>query len=542
VLIPQLLDRSAERFGHKAAFVCNDDELSYESLAARSNQLANALRADGVGRGDLVGVLMGKAIENAVAVYGIMRAGAAYVPLDPAAPLATLEAVATGCDLSHVVAEPATEAKATKLAARLAEHRRPAGERSPTVHLYGIDNADDPAIAATGWAEIDGLATEAPTVNLSSDDLAYIIFTSGSTGTPKGIMHTHGSGSAYAKMAAELYDVGPDDRLSNFPPLHFDQSTFDFFSGPMVGATTVIIPKQHQLVPASLSELIERERLTIWYSVPLALVQLLLYGVLEERDCSSLRWVVYGGEPFPVKHLKALMERWPQARFSNCYGPAETNQCTYHHLDSISDLPAVGADDKAASIGIPIGVACPGMETLIVDADDQPVEPGQSGELLVNSPTTMAGYWGRPEMNATVFHSPTGSNDPADRYYRTGDLVRSTADGLLEFLGRRDRQIKVRGFRVELDEVEAAVAAHPDVEEVAVTTARATDDTDALEIVAYVRAMPDAEATASGIQRAAASTLARHAIPSTITFVDDFPRTTSGKIDYPALQRERASV
>ncbi len=539
--IPQLLERSAQRFGDRVAFRGNTAELSYESLVAKSNQLANALRANGVGQGDLVGVLMGKAVENAVAVYGIMAAGAAYVPLDPAAPLATTKSVVDSCSLSHIV----TDALQTSRVAKLCEARDEQAKSGP-MHVYGIDELQAPA-AVAGWAEIATLSSETPSFNRSADDLAYIIFTSGSTGTPKGIMHSHRSGMAYAEMAAGLYDLGPEDRLSNFPPLHFDQSTFDFFSGPSVGATTVIIGKEHQLVPASLSELIERERLTIWYSVPLALVQLLLYGVIEERDCSSLRWVIYGGEPFPLKHLKALMERWPQARFSNCYGPAETNQCTYHHIEPLSD------ELVSADAGIPIGVACPGMKTLIVDADDQPVDTGDSGELLINSPTTMRGYWGRPETDKTVFHdrprngeaaTPDSSDgaDSTERYYRTGDLVRTNSAGLLEFLGRRDRQVKIRGFRVELDEVEAVLTAHDDIEEAAVTTAPSGDNTEAVQIVAYVLPIPGRTVSPIELQRAAASRLARHAIPSTITVVEDFPRTTSGKVDYPALQRERESV
>lgn len=326
--LPMVVASSAERFADKTAFRSADVDLSYGDLVDRSNRLANALRADGIQTGDLVGILMGKAVENAVAVFGIMAAGAAYVPLDPAAPVARLEQIAKSCGLTHFVIDGERSGRMTKLA-RTIDGR---------CFVYGVETIDDQTVVAAGWDQVLTNSSTAPSGSVSSDDLAYIIFTSGSTGTPKGIMHTHRSGVAYADMAAKLYEVGPEDRLSNFPPLHFDQSTFDFFSATLAGASTVMIGKEHQLVPASLSKLIEDEKLSIWYSVPRALVQLLLYGALEERDCSSLRWVIYGGEPFPLKHLNNLMDRWPSARFSNCYGPAETNQCTFHHIGPGSAL------------------------------------------------------------------------------------------------------------------------------------------------------------------------------------------------------------
>lgn len=517
--LPRLLQRSAETHGDKVAFRFGDDELSYGALAVRANQLANALRADGVRRGDLVGVLMGKGLENAVAVYGIMAAGAAYVPLDPAAPVAALERVAAGCDLRHLVIDAERRSRAAKL---LASTTRPG-------FVYGIDDIDLDSVAARSWDHVARHEATDPGLDLSPRDRAYLIFTSGSTGTPKGIVHTHGSGVAYAEMAARLYGLTAEDRLSNFPPLHFDQSTFDFFSGPLVGATTVIIGPEHQLVPASLSQLIERERLTIWYSVPLALVQLVLYGVLDERDCSSLRWVVYGGEPFPLKHLKALMDRWPQARFSNCYGPAETNQCTYHHLEPLTDAMV------SADAGVPIGTACPGADLLVVDDDDSPVAVGETGQLLVNSPTMMQGYWGREDLNDRIFFHPAGVGDRR-RYYRTGDLVRENTHRQLEFLGRGDRQIKTRGFRVELDEVEAVLSTHEAIEEAAVTTVQAEDG---VAIAAHVSLRPDTEVDTLGLQRHVSARLPRYAVPSAITFVEDFPRTTSGKIDYRALGGQR---
>jgi len=524
-LLVDNLRRRAEAVGDKPAFRFGDRDLGYGELVERSNRLANTLAANGVEPGDRVGILQGKGLDNPIALYGIMAAGAAYVPIDPAAPVARQAAVLTNCGVHHLITDVERTTRSAKVASAMPGPLTIYGAVQPEPVATDVGPLDASSPRFISGDEIDGAASTSPANGADADQPAYIIFTSGSTGAPKGIVHTHRSGAAYASMAAELYGLTAADRLSNFPPLHFDQSTFDVFSGPLVGATTVIIGKEHQLVPASLATLIEQERLTIWYSVPLALIQLLLYGVLDERDHRSLRWVVYGGEPFPVKHLKALMAHWPQARFSNCYGPAETNQCTYHHLDGAA---AASLDDDAS---IPIGMACPDMGTLVVDENDQPVAPGREGHLLVTSPTTMRGYWGRPDLDAQVFHdvaTPGGTT----RYYRTGDLVRQRPDAALDFVGRADRQIKVRGVRVELDEVELVLSNHDAVEEVAVA---ARPGEDGSTISAWVSTGPGRPAEESDLRRHAARHLPRPAVPSAINFVDAFPRTTSGKIDYRAL-------
>jgi amino acid adenylation domain-containing protein len=290
-------------------------------------------------------------------------------------------------------------------------------------------------------------------------DLAYIIYTSGSTGEPKGIMHTHASGLSYARMAADLYELTNDDVLSNFPPLHFDQSTFDYFSGPLVGATTVIIPEEHRLLPASLSQLMQDERMTVWYSVPFALIQLLLRGALEERDLSSLRWIIFGGEPFPVKYLRALQGLLPDAIFSNNYGPAETNQVMFYHVPPL---------DSDFDQQIPIGTLCPNMDCMVVDDNGEQVHLGDVGELLMRTPTMMDGYWDGADLNERAFFTQERTGGLRERYYRTGDLVQLRADGMYDFLGRKDRQIKTRGYRVELDEIESVLLLHPDVQEAGV--------------------------------------------------------------------------
>ena len=375
------------------------------------------------------------------------------------------------------------------------------------------------------WANLP-VVDDAPTVRTIEQDLAYMMYTSGSTGTPKGIMHTHRSGLNYARMAADTYGLTHEDRLGNHSPLHFDMSTFDYFSGPLVGATTVIIPAAYTKLPASLSQLVQDERMTIWYSVPFALIQLLLRGVLEARDLNALRWVLFGGEPYPAKYMYGLMEKLPQARFSNVYGPAEINQCSYYHV------PPLAKGECIPDAVAPIGKIWPNAEERVVDDDDQLVVAGEVGELLVRTPTMMQGYWQRPDLNEKAFYRTEVANQVAV-FYRTGDLVQEI-DGNYQFVGRKDRQVKTRGYRVELDEVEAALVAHSLVEEAAVYMVPAEAGSHQVAAAVIVKeGTPPGEAD---LLRFVAGKLPAYAVPQRLEVVDAFPRTGTGKIDRRALQ------
>jgi amino acid adenylation domain-containing protein len=356
-------------------------------------------------------------------------------------------------------------------------------------------------------------------------DLAYVLYTSGSTGEPKGVMHTHRSALSFAEIAVRAYALNAQDRLSNHAPLHFDLSTLDYFGAAVAGATTVVIPESHTKLPASLSKLMETERLTVLYAVPFALIQLLLQGALDKRSLPELRWVLFGGEPFPPKHLRALMAMLPQATFVNVYGPTEVNGVTHY------PVPPLPASDGAP---IPIGMPYGNVETLIVDGDDRPVPPGESGMLLVRTPTMMRGYWGRADLNAQAFYRRPVYDLYEDIFHRTGDIVRERPDGNLEFLGRRDRQIKARGYRVELDEVEAALLGHAAVEGAAAFAVPNGEGTQRIEAAVTLRA--DRTVEASELRRHATRHLPPYAVPERIAIVSAFPRTSTDKIDRLRLQ------
>lgn len=536
VRVPHLLhrcvDRAAERDAAHPAFRAPGRELTYGDLQERTVALARLLAAEGVRRGDRVGILMPRVLESAVAVHGIMRAGGAFVPIDPYVPVAGLRSVIEACGIRHVVTTPD---RRDNVAALLA-----AGTSLDAV--IGLEDELDGGVRVHPWGRLDEFAGDglpAVDVRLLDDDLAYIMFSSGSTGRPKGIMHTHRSGLAYAMLSAEMYDVGPADRIGNHSPLHFDMSTFGYLTAPYAGATTLIIPEAYTKLTASLSQLIEAERLSVWYSVPLALIQLLERGVLEERDCSSLRWVMFGGEPFPMKHLHALRRCWPKAAFSNVYGPAEVNQCTAFHVGPwASDRGAADAAEAANAVSLPIGRLWDNTDGFVIDAEDRPVAAGEQGELVVHSATMMRGYWNRSELNARAFLDRPVTEHTTRRYYRTGDLVRMDEGGTLHFLGRRDRQVKVRGYRVELDDIEHALVSHPAVAEAAAFAVRISGDERRIEAAVTAAVDRTEPPSAEDLLRHVADSLSWYAVPSVIRVRDELPRTGTDKIDRRRLQED----
>jgi amino acid adenylation domain-containing protein len=385
-LLPHAVDRAASHAPDRDAVRYKGASMTYARLAERSARLAGLLHAQGVRRGDRVGIHAGKGLEAATALYGIMKAGAAYVPLDPSSPPARQASIIRDAGITHLVTEPS---RRTALRALRAE-----GVMIECV----VGREEEPGAdgRAFSWDDVDAHPIVAYDANLVEMDLAYILYTSGTTGTPKGVMHSHRSALSFARVAADTYAFRGEDRMSNHAPLHFDLSTMDYFSSALAGSTTVIIPEACTRLPASFAALIESERLSVLYAVPLALTQLLLHGAIEQRDLSSVRWVLFGGEPFPTRHLRSLMAALPSARFSNVYGPTEVNGVTYWIV------PPLAPDDDSP---IPIGQPYPNVETRIVDADDELVADGEPGELMVRTPTMMRGYWGRPDLDARAFWS-----------------------------------------------------------------------------------------------------------------------------------------
>lgn len=513
-LLPQLVDQSADQRPDATAIRCRGDALSYAALAEQSNRMAHYLVEQGVQRGDRVGVLMNKCVECAVAIYGIMKAGAAYVPLDPAAPTARHVFVSRDCDIQHVLSEPR---KRTAVAAL-------ARDRGLT-SVVGCEIEDVPSLS---FAALDAFEhRHPPEVHTMEQDLAYVLYTSGSTGVPKGIMHTHRSGLAWAEVTVDAYGIEHQDRISNYAPLHFDLSTLDYFGGALAGATTVMVPEEVTKLPVSLATLIAEERLTIFYTVPLALTQLARSDSIGRFDMSALRWVLFGGEQMPPKYLADLMRQLPNARFCNVYGPTETNGCTHFVIDP----------DCTHESPVPIGAPYPNVEARVVDVDNRDVMPGEVGELVIRAPTLMRGYWNRDDLNAVCSLYRDDQPGLPDRFHRTGDLVCEADKGNYLFVGRKDRQIKSRGCRVDLDEVEAILLGLERVSEAAVYPV--PDETGHLLIETAVIPAFDG-LTEAELRGALKTRLPSYALPVKIEIVDGLPRTSTGKVDRISLAKAAA--
>lgn len=513
-LLHHYLQRSAAGSPDKLALVAPNGSLTYRQLDELSNRLANVLLAKGMARGDRIGIDLEKSIEAVVAIFAILKIGSTYVPLDPKAPAKRKALVIADCAMRGLIT---TGEKLQALQQALAD--RPAC-------ILLVDSSTPAEL--TSWQDVAGASCATPPDSGAIElDLAYILYTSGSTGTPKGVMISHRAALAFVDWATDYFSPQAEDRLSNHAPLHFDLSVFDLFVASAAGCAVVLVPPAVAVFPRSLAKWISDARITVWYSVPSALTQLVLHGGLEKSTFPALRQVLFAGEVFPSAHLSRLMALIPHARYFNLYGPTETNVCTVYAVPQA--LPADGAP-------IPIGRACANTEVFAVDQHGLPVEDGEPGELLVRGPTLMRGYWGQPDKSAEVLVAHPNDPGRAEHVYRSGDLVRRDESGHFHFIGRRDSQVKSRGYRIELGDVEAVLHRHPAVAGAVVVPVPHPEFGCVLRGVLVLRAGE----TIGRVEIATfcAASLPPYMIPSDFDFRSALPTTSNGKVDRHALLKD----
>jgi acyl-coenzyme A synthetase/AMP-(fatty) acid ligase len=323
-----------------------------------------------------------------------------------------------------------------------------------------------------------------------------------------------------------------EDRLSNHAPLHFDLSVFDVYNAIAAGATVYLVTEEIALFPTTLQKFIETHQITVWYSVPSALVLLLLHADLKAEKVPHLRTILFAGEVFPMKYLKQLAELLPAVELQNLYGPTETNVCTYYKVDR-ERLPSM---DK-----LPIGIACENTEVFAVNDQDQIVtQPGESGELYVRGPAVTYGYWGDQEKTKKMVVPNRFQHNFEEKMYRTGDLVTLAEDGNYYFVGRRDSMIKSRGYRIELGEIESALLSHPAVREAAAIAV--PDEVVGNRIKAIVAAHTADSVQAAELQQHCGTRIPKYMIPEFIEFRDSLPKTSTGKVDRVGLAKDTLPV
>jgi L-proline---[L-prolyl-carrier protein] ligase len=516
-LLHELLEASAARAPGALAVVDGSRTLTYAELESRANRVAHLLLERDVSPGDRIGLYLEKSLEAVVGIYGVLKSGAAYVPLDPHAPPARIGYIAADCGLRFLLSG---REKAATLPAVAAAH----SELEAVVLLNGEpgDGEIAPGIRTIGSAETDAYPATPPRSSIVNLDLAYILYTSGSTGNPKGVMLSHLNSLAFVEWAGDCIAVQDDDRLSSHAPLHFDLSVFDLFAAARAGAAVVLVPSHLSAFPRELGNFVAASEISIWYSVPSALTALTLRGGLSVGALPRLRAVLFAGEVFPPKYLARLMEVVPGARFLNLYGPTETNACTYY------EVPRPLPHGQEA---IPIGRAIAGVDAYAVLDDGSQAPAGEIGELCVRGPTVMQGYWGDPDRSGRSLGAPLPAQGLRTPAYRTGDLVRQDEQGDFWFLGRRDAQVKSRGYRIELGEIETALLSHPAVSECAVLAV--PDELITNRIVAFVGLDGDLET--AELARHCGISLPRYMVPEIFEFMTSLPKTSTGKVDRQSL-------
>ncbi|MGH7561803.1 MAG: amino acid adenylation domain-containing protein [Gemmatimonadales bacterium] len=496
--LPGMLRAQALRTPTAMAVACGADHLTYEQLASSARGIAARLRALGVGPGMPVGLVAERAADTVVGLVGILEAGAAYVPLDPAHPAERIARIAKDAGLAVIVGRTAA---LTALPEVVTDGRK-------TVALdHSASRGDEQAAALP-----------------AGTDLAYVIYTSGSTGEPKGVEVTHANLLASTLARLEFYEDAPVGSYLLLSPFAFDSSVAGIFWTLATGGTLVVPPEGSQLDADALARIMTAERVTHMLALP-SLYRILL-DTAPDAALESLRAVIVAGEPCPGQLPARHRARVPRAAFYNEYGITEaTVWSTAWKLGPGDPLPPPEAP-------VPIGRAIPGARLVVLDAAQAPVPVGIPGELFIGGPGVAAGYRGRPALTAERFVPDPFASETGARLYRTGDRVRRVSSGDLEFLGRIDDQIKLRGYRIELGDIEAALRLNPDVTE---ACAMLREDTPgAPRLVAYAVARGP-EPSAADMGRFLGERLPDYMVPGALVWLSALPLTPNGKVDRKKL-------
>ncbi|HEX5753854.1 MAG TPA: amino acid adenylation domain-containing protein [Archangium sp.] len=508
----ELFEAHVARQPEALAVEYEGERLTYAELNRRANQLARHLRRLGVGAGTRVGLCASRSLELVAAMLGILKAGGAYVPLDASYPRERLAFMGEDAALPVVLTQPELVSKLPPLSAKVVP-------LEPRWDAFASESGEDPG-------ERSG-----------PEAMAYVMYTSGSTGRPKGVCIPHRGivrlvcGTGYVRLTEA-------ERVTQLSNTSFDGSTFELWVALLSGGCVVGVPRETALSPRALAAFLREQRISTAF-LPTALFNQTVAECPEAFQ--TVKYVMFGGEAADVKSLRRVLERGAPRHLVNGYGPTEnTTLSTFHEVREVPE----------GAVSVPIGRPLANSEAYVLDAWRQPVPVGVAGELYVGGDGLALGYLNRPELTAEKFVPHPFSTEPGAKLYRTGDLVKYLPDGRLEYLGRRDEQVKVRGFRIELGEVEAVLAKHPGVREVAVVARDASPS--GKHLVAYVvtSPLPSGEGRGEGatgpgfkpeeLRTWLKQTLPEHMVPSAFVRLEALPLTPNGKVDRKALPAPEA--
>lgn len=504
-LVQDFLTETAERRPGATALVTDGRNVTFEELAVESDRFAGALRRRGVERGDRVCLFLENSWEMVVALLGIQKAGAIWLPVDPSTKRRKLRYLMQDSESAAVVADAA---RAGTVLAALRE--------APSVlSIWWVGGLPDRAGGEERAFAFEGALVAGPDSppdpGLIDRDLAGIIYTSGSTGEPKGVMLDHANVVNTARAISGYLDNVPDDVVICGLPLSFDYGLFQVLTGLHVGFTVVL--RRSFAFPWQILEAVEEHGVTGLPGVPTVFASLLRFAPFEGLDLTSLRYLTNTAANFPPAHIRRLRELLPRTRIYSMYGLTECTRVSYLDPDDL--------DDRMGSVG----TAMPNCEAWVVDEEGREVPPGVVGELWVRGANVMRGYWRKPE--ATARRLVEGAV-PGEQVLRTGDLFRMDAEGFLTFVGRKDDVFKCRGHKVSPREVEDVLHGLDGVEEVAVVGVSHPLDGEAVK--AFIVRKEWSDLAEREVRRHCRARLEDHLVPRHLEFCDALPRTRTGKV------------
>jgi amino acid adenylation domain-containing protein len=499
--IHQLFEQEAMRRPDAVAIRIADEQLTYRQVNERANQVAHRLRKLGVGPDVMVGTLLDRSLDLVIWLLGILKAGGAFVPLDPNYPMERLEFMAADIAAQVMLVQDS-------VVQRLSD---PTWLRGKSLSLE------------QNRAEIAQESAENPTNQTTAESLAYVMYTSGSTGQPKGVMVSHRAVVRLVKNTNYI-DLSEQQVFLQFSPISFDASTLEIWGALLNGGCLAVMPPEKQSLGDLGTAIRQYGVTTLWLTAG-------LFNVMVEQrveDLRPLRQLVAGGDALSPAHVRKALKNLPGCRLINGYGPTEGTTFSCCHT--------ISAEDAEGS-SIPIGRPIANTQVYLLDSENQLVPPGDVGELCIGGDGLARGYLNQPELTAAKFVRHPFRDEPETRIYKTGDLARYRPDGTIEFLGRSDNQVKISGYRIEPGEIESVVMQHPSVRSTVVVPRQ--DAPGEKKLIAYVVA-EERGCSFAELRTYLQQKLPAYMMPSAFVLLDALPLSPNGKVDRAALPAPQA--